>query len=136
MASTLAKMKPAKKGCLIILIVPALVCVLLYIPIWSADTKARQNRDRVNALISIGQNLNEAQQILRDSGFKLSYEEPIKPTINKDYFQQLVIVGETQPNSFESFAYAAGLSWMPFTHSESPYVIINASLDGTITDIE
>ena len=129
-------MKPSRKGCLIVLIAVALISVLLYIPIWNADAEARQNRARVNELISVGQNLDEAQRILRDSGFALYYDEPITPTINKDYFQQLVIVGETRPNSFESFAYAAGLSWMPFTHSESPYVIIDASLDGTITDID
>ena len=114
----------------------ALISVLLYIPIWNADAEARQNRARVNELISVGQNLDEAQRILRDSGFALYYVEPITPTINKDYFQQLAIVGETRPNSFESFAYAAGLSWIPFTHSESPYVIIDASLDRTITDID
>ena len=129
-------MKPSRKGCLIVLIAVALISVLLYIPIWNADAEARQNRARVNVLISVGQNLDEAQRILRDSGFTLYYDEPITPTINKDYFQQLVIVGETRPNSFESFAYATGLSWMPFTHSESPYVIIDASLDGTITDID
>lgn len=129
-------MKSAKKGCLIAIIAVVLVCVLRYIPIWSADAEARRNRDSVNELISVGQDLNEAQRILRDSGFALYYQEPIKPTINKDYFQQLVIVGDTQPNSFESFAYAAGLSWVPFARIESPYVIIHASLDGRITDID
>ena len=129
-------MKPSRKGCLIVLIAIALISVLLYIPIWNAHAEARQNRARVNELISVGQNLDEAQRILRDSGFALYYDEPITPTINKDYFQQLAIVGETRPNSFESFAYAAGLSWIPFTHSESPYVIIDASLDRTITDID
>lgn len=129
-------MKHPKKGCHIALAAVALISVILYIPIWINDAAARRNRIQVNELISVGQNLDQAQRILRNSGFKLSYNEPIKPTIKEDYFQQLVIVGETQPNSFEMFAYAAGLSWMPFTHSESPYVTINASLNGNITDID
>ena len=129
-------MKNANKGCLIALIAVILISVAIYIPIWNNDAEARRNRDRVNELISVGQNFDEAQRILRDSGFRLSYDEPIKPSINKDYVQQLVIVGDTQPNLFESFAYAAGISRMPFTHCESPYVIINADLDGNITGID
>ncbi len=129
-------MKTAKKGCLVMLIVLTLTSVILYIPIWNDDAEVRRNRDRVNELISVGQNLDEAQRILRDAGFRLRFDEPIKPTVNKDYLQQLVIVGETQPNSFESFAYASGILWMPFTHSESPYVIINANFNGTITGID
>ena len=129
-------MKRVKKGFLIAIIAIVLFSLILYIPIWLNDAEARENRARVNQLISVGHNLDEAQRVLRESGFKLSYDEPIKPTINKDYFQQLVVVGETRPNSFETFAYAAGISWMPFTHSESPYVIINASLDCIITSIK
>ena len=63
------------------------------------------------------------------------YDEPIAPTFKKDYLQQIVIIGKTQANAFESFAYAAQLSWMPFTHSESPYVVIDATLEGEITVI-
>lgn len=119
-------MRRAKTVCLIALVAVGLISVILYVPIWINDAEARRNRDRVNNLISVGQDFDEAQRILRDSGFELSYDEPIKPTINEDYFHELVIVGETQPNIFETFGYAAGLSWVPFTHTESPYVIIRA----------
>ena len=63
-------------------------------------------------------------------------ERPIAPTDEQDYLQQLVIVGDPIPNTFETIAYAAQLPWMPFTRSASAYVIINADLDGTITDID
>lgn len=129
-------MKSKEKGCLVALVALALISILLYIPIWIDDAEARGNRARVNDLISVGQSLNDAQRTLRDSGFRLSYDEPIKPTVAEDYLHQLVIVGNTSPNSFESFGYAAGLSWMPFIHGESAYVIINADLDGTITEID
>ena len=129
-------MKRFKKFGLITLILAVLVSVGLYVPVWIDDAEARRNRARVKELVSLGQDLDEAQRALRDAGFRLSYDEPIKPTVNQDYQQQLVIVGKTQPNAFETFAYAAGLSWRPFTHSESPYVIINASLDGRITNID
>lgn len=129
-------MKRAKKVCIIVFLAAALISVLLYVPIWIDDAEARRNREQVYSLISVGQDFDEAQQILLDSGFELFYEEPIKPTINEDYYQQLVIVGETQPNMFESFGYAADILWMPFTHTESPYVVINASLEGTITEID
>lgn len=117
------------------LVLIAAISLLLYIPIWQDDAEARENRVKVYELITVGQNLDDAQGRLRKAGFKLVYDEPITPTIDEDYLLQLVIVGETKPNTFESFAYAAELSWMPFTHSESAYVIINANLDGTITRI-
>jgi len=129
-------MKKASKFCLIVLGALVVVTILGYIPIWRNDALARENKDRVNELVEVGQNLGEAEQILKDAGFQLVHDEAIAPTINKDYLQHLVIVGETQPNRFESFAYAAQLPWMPFTHSESAYVAIKATLDGTITKID
>ena len=126
-------MKRAKKGCLLAMLATVLISLFLYIPIWIDDSDARQNRARVHELIEVGQNLSAAQRILRDGGFQLTYDEPIAPTIRKDYLHQLVIVGETRPNLFETIGYAADLPWMPFTHSESPYVIIEADLDGNIT---
>lgn len=129
-------MKKASKICLIIFGVLVVITILGYIPIWRHDALARENKGRVNKIIEIGQNLGEAEQILRNAGFQLMHDEAIAPTVDKDYLQQLVVVGETQPNGFESFAYAAQLSWMPFTHSESPYVIINATLDGAIIKIK
>jgi hypothetical protein len=111
------------------------IVFLGYIPIWREDARARESRIRVYQLISVGEDLNKAEDKLKNKGFKLWHDEPIAPTVNKDYLQQIVIVGNTLPNNFESFSYASGW-WMPFTHSESPYVIINATLEGIITEIE
>jgi hypothetical protein len=124
-----------KRAIAIALIAIGVLTIILYIPIWLDDAQARQNRGRVNNLIKVGQDLGDAELILKDAGFRLMYEQAIAPTVNKDYLLQMVTVGETRPNAFESFAYAAQLSWMPFTHSESPYVGIHATLDGKITEI-
>lgn len=114
----------------------AFISLVLYIPVWQDDAKSRHNKIIVNDMITVGQNLDEAQRKLKNAGFKLMYDTPIKPTANKDYLSQIVIVGANRPNIFESFAYAADLSWFPFTHSESAYVIIRADLEGEITSIE
>ena len=121
---------------LITLIAVALVSVILYVSVWIDDAKARENRSQVNDLIAVGQDLDEAQRILQAAGFRLLYSQPIKPTGDESYSQQLVIVGNTQPNLFETIGYVFSSSWMPSTHTESPYVIIEANLDGTITRID
>ena len=126
------------KSLKICLFIFALLCVLsavLYYPIQRDDTQTRHNKERVRNIVAVGQNLKHAEEMLMDAGFQLEYSEAIKPTVNEDYLQQLVLVGPRQPNAFESIAYTADLSWMPFTHSEAPYVIINADLDGKITEI-
>ena len=87
-------------------------------------------------MITVGQDLSDAEKTLKNAGFELEYDSPIDLTGNEDYLHQLVIIGETRPNSFETFAYAAGWSWMPFTHSESPYVKIDADRNGKIIAIE
>ena len=61
---------------------------------------------------------------------RLSYKRFIVKPPSK-----LVIVGDTQPNTFETIGYTTGISWMPFTHEESSYVVIEAELDGTIREI-
>ena len=113
----------------------ALISLILYIPVWRDDAESRRNTIIVRNLISVGQNLYDAQSDLKNEGFELLYDEPVTPTINRDYLLQLVIVGNTHPNVFETIAYTVGLSWSPFTHAES-YVEIRADLDGTITSIE
>ena len=114
----------------------ALISLILYIPVWRDDAESRRNTIIVRNLISVGQNLYDAQSDLKNEGFELLYDEPVTPTINRDYLLQLVIVGNTHPNVFETIAYTVGLSWSPFTHAESAYVEIRADLDGTITSIE
>ena len=104
-------------------------------PIRCEDNLRRHSKTQACEIIRIGQNMAEAERLLSASGFKLEYEEPVTPTVNRDYLQQLVIVGDAQPNLFESLAYSWQFSWMPFTHSESPYIVIDADLDGTITEI-
>lgn len=128
-------MKTASKVCLIVLSIILAISVSIYISIWRDDAVARKNKSQISNLIKVGHNLHQAEIILKDAGFRLMYDQPITPTINKDYLQQIVIIGKPQPNAFESFAYAAQLSWMPFIHSESPYLVINATTEGAITEI-
>jgi hypothetical protein len=129
-------MNKKSKYVLIVIGVLGIAFILGHIPIWIDDYAARKNKAKVRELISVGQDLSEAEGIIKNTGFRLMYDKPITPTYDKSYLQQIFIVGSTSINVFESFAYAAQLSWMPFTHNESPYLVINASLDGTITEIE
>ena len=85
--------------------------------------------------MGVGQQLSEAENILTKKGFRLMYDEPVTPTANKNNLQQIVIFGETQPNIFETFAYTTQLTWVPFTHKESQYLVIDANLNGIITGI-
>lgn len=125
-----------KKICTIVLGLAVILTVAGYIPIWQADAEAKRNRDRVCKLIKIGDNLYEAQESLKQAGFELYHEKPIKPTIAEDYFQQLIIVGDTDYNFFEVHAYILGLDWAPFVRHELPYVVVDAKLTGEITRIE
>lgn len=130
--------KPAKPIVLALTLVAlaALISLILSIPVWRDDAEARRNKAVVYELVSVGQNLSEAQVKLKNAGFKLVYDEPITPTISEDFLSQLVVVGNNIPNAFETFGYVVNASWMPFTHSESPYVKIRAELDGTITRVD
>lgn len=130
-----SRMKNPAKICLVFGVIIAAIAILGYIPIWQDDMAARRNRERVSGMIAVGENLYEAEKKLRGAGFDFMHAEPIAPTVNKDYLQHIVIVGSAHPNTFESFAYAAQVQWMPFVHRESPYVIIDATLEGKITEI-
>lgn len=129
------KMPPRQKGCLIAFLSVAALCILLQLPASIQDAETRRNRDKAMELIAVGQSLEEAESVLQDAGFRLLHDEPASPTINKDYLQQLVIIGDTKANAFDTVAYFTGSSWMPFTSTESPFLVIEADLDGIITDI-
>ena len=130
-----ADMKKSKFGCLMALLFGVVVAVMMYLPVWVDDFEARSNKEEVLRLVHVGQDISEAEAILKENDFRLYHDEPITPTYDESYLQQLVIVGNTQPSFFESISYATGI-WMPFTSGESPYLIINADLDGVITEID
>ena len=127
------------KKLLLIGVIP-LVLILAFIltcrfRIRTEDNLRRNNRLKVQQLVRTGQSLPEAERLVVSAGFELVHSKPITPSVGKDYLQQLVIVGDTQPNTFETIGYTTGISWMPFTHEESSYVVIEAELDGTIREI-
>lgn len=136
MNSTVMRMNRPIKLSLFASVFVALISLLIYIPIWQDDAEARRNRAEVHELISIGQDLNEAQSKLKAAGFQLTYDEPIDQTGTGQSVTQRVVIGETQPNAFETIGYAAGIRRMPFTRVESAYVTIRADLDGKITRIK
>lgn len=109
---------------------------LLQVPIWQEDAKVRKEKVKIRQLIAVGQDLDQAEAVLISSGYQLYYDDAIKPTYDESYYSQLVIVGQSRPMGLESLAYAIDLSWMPFTRSESAYLMIEADLDRTITDID
>ena len=96
----------------------------------------KKSRQHIYDLVSVGQNLSASEKAIQDAGYTLYYEKAVTPTIKKDYLMQLVIIGDTTRNIMESHAYAAQLKWLPFTHLESPYLVITADLDGTITKLD
>ena len=110
--------------------------LLLYVPVWRKDAERRRNRAAALALIEVGATLEQAESKLIAAGFRLAYDEAIDQTGAGERLTQLVIVGDTRPNAFETFGYAAQARWMPFTRSESSYLVIAADPDGVITDIE
>ncbi len=63
-------MKKAKIVCFVTLLFFVFVSVIMYIPIWIDDSTARSNKDRVRDLISVGQNISEAEIILRKEDFQ------------------------------------------------------------------
>lgn len=121
-----------KHGCAFLL----LLALLAQAWFWVDDARVRGAKKKVRALVEVGQQLDEAERRLREAGFQLMYERPVSPTIDGDELVQIVIVGDPKPSALESFGYAAGLSWMPWTSGELPFVVIDATADGTITRIE
>lgn len=113
-----------------------MVCVTLYIPIWEEDGKRRAGEARVKELVSVGDDIFVADRYLRDAGFRVSGDGPHDPFGDGDSFWLNVRVGERGPNSAESLAYAGDFPWMPFTHSESGWVVLEADADGKIRSIE
>ena len=112
-------------------------CALLLIGVFTTpaivyaveDRQVRAERERVHALIHVGQDLAEAQEVLRENGYGFYSETP---TRYRSYQQLLVIVGDPEPSSLDTLFYTLGSN--PF-RSESPYANISASLDGVITKI-
>ena len=98
------------------------------------DVVLRAARVRVHALVRVGQDIGEAQKILKNNGYRLVYDKPIRPTKARDYMSQLVIIGDTMPTRDDTFFYVLGRP-NPF-REQSPYVAIDADTDGVIMSIE
>ena len=127
--------KPVRYAALTIAVV-ALISLVMHVSVRMEDSKTRRKKLIVYNLVSIGQKLEFAQERLRNAGFELLYDEPITPTVTESHLSQIVIVGNPVPSAFETFGYAAELSWMPFTRTESAYVKLRADLEGIITSID
>ena len=110
--------------------------LLLYVPVWREDAERRRNRAAALGLIGVGETLERAESKLIEAGFRLVYDEAIDQTGTGERLTQLVIVGDTRPNAFETIEYVTQTRWMPFTRSESSYLAITADPDGVITDID
>lgn len=110
--------------------------ILLQIPLWRMDAKARRERQEVLSLIAVGQDLSAAEAILEQNGYSLMYADPIKPTYDERYLSQIVQIGPSESVGLEALAYAIDASWMPYTRSEPSYVVLKADLDGVLTSID
>jgi len=94
----------------------------------------RQERAKVHQLVQPGQPIADAQARLVARGYKLAYNEPIYPTLDKDYQHQLVIIGQTQPSALDTLCYI--MDWQNPLSPGSPYVVIDADTEGVILRVE
>ncbi len=92
-------------------------------------------RDHVHTLVSEGQDIADAQRILRDKGYRLLYDKPRHVTQAKDYVVQQVVIGDNRIKPSDTFFYALTGGRNPL-RKESPYVMIEAGNDGIITKVE
>ena len=98
------------------------------------DKRIRDERIRVHELIRVGQNIDVAQKVLKANGYKLVYEKPIDQTGLNETLTQLVVIGDTTISTLDGFLYAAQLSHP--IKKESPYLVIDADIEGNIYRIE
>ena len=107
---------------------------LVALPAFSYALENRQlgaERARVHSLIRVGQTIGDAQAALAQRGYRFHSDAPTRFI---SYQQLLVIIGDTTPSALDTFFYAVG-GPNPL-RTQSPYVVIAASLDGVITAIE
>lgn len=112
----------------------AILAWLVLIPVigYAWDNRQLQaERCRVHSLIRVGQSIVDGQEILRQSGYRFHRDTP---TRFLDYQQLLVIIGDPTPSMLDKLCYVVGLT-NPL-RTESPYVVIAASLDGVITKVD
>ncbi len=114
------------------------VCIIgIIITTWRVSAARAELADakaRVRHLVNPGQSLGDAEQKLSDLGYVLLYEQAIYPTLQRDYVQQIVVVGDARRSKLDSICYAVGI--LNPLNAGSPYVVIDASPDGTIIRIE
>jgi hypothetical protein len=95
--------------------------------------KLKSQRARVNSLISVGQDIAQAQDILKANGFKATYENPITPTKDGDYLMQIVSL-DVPRTVDDTFFYVLTGGDNPLRR-ESRHVIIEARTNGIITKL-
>lgn len=98
-------------------------------------TKLRSEKAKVYSLVSVGQNIHEAEGILRNAGYKLTHSTAKHMTKNKDYVQQIIQVGSVSPTASDTFFYTITGGNNPF-RLESDYIVMEAGNDGVITKVE
>lgn len=112
----------------------ALTAGLVAIPVISYARENRQlatARSRVHGLVRVGQSIQDAEAMLRRSGYGFHGDAL---TRHLDYQQLLVIIGDTTPSKLDTMFYVIG-GPNPL-RTQSPYVAISASLDGLITRVD
>lgn len=93
----------------------------------------RKERERVNRIVAVGDNIFVAQKKLRANGFQLVHENPTKPTRHQNHMMQWVKIGNPTGDDLMFETITGGAN--PF-RSESFYIVIRAKVDGTIYEIE
>ena len=107
---------------------------LVGLPVISYALENRQlgaERSRVQSLIRVGQTIGDAQAALTQRGYRFHSDTPTRFI---SYQQLLVVIGDTTPSRLDTFFYVVGRA-NPL-RTQSPYVVIAASLDGVVTAIE
>lgn len=95
----------------------------------------RSEKSKIYSLVSVGQNINDAEMTLRQAGYKLTHATAIHVTKNKDYVQQIVQIGDGLPTASDTFFYTITGGDNPL-RLESDHVVIEAGNDHIITKVE
>jgi hypothetical protein len=89
-----------------------------------------KERSRVQSLVRIGQSIDDAQRTLAQNGFRFLDDTPTRFI---SYQHLLVITGEAKPSILDTFFYVMGAA-NPL-RTQSPYVVVAATLDGVVTAV-
>ena len=122
--------KPIKQLAVLFCVVALLVGLVAFYQQNSDQRKVAAMRMRMNELVEVGNDIFEAEELLRTEGFRIT-ASPRFATKNQDYYQMVVDFG-VRPSTLATIRYTLELGGS----ESSIYGIIEANSKGKITKVE